>query len=226
MSQVFILGISGGSGSGKTTFAELLNSRLHESFGESVCSVLAQDSYYIDQSSRFDHDGGSVNFDHPDAIDFELLGHHLFDLKRGKSVEVPIYDFKTHSRLDQVKSFDGREIILVDGTLILSQECVRNVLDLSVFIDTPEQLRFDRRLRRDIEERGRTPEGVHKQFYSQVKPMHDLFVGPSMDHADFCASDLLGFDTLLDQMTSMLSQMLQQNRSANQSEDSNLFSPQ
>jgi len=186
MSEIrpLIVAISGGSGSGKTTFAKLLQSAL----GDHKSSILGQDSYYIDQSQNFDKDGGKVNFDHPSAIDFELMASHLQSLKKGQAVEVPIYDFKEHKRQKETITFNVKPIILVDGILILSSKVLLPHFDYKVFIDTPESLRFERRLKRDVLERGRTPEGVKAQFYNQVKPMHDEFVEPSKKSADVLVS--------------------------------------
>lgn len=177
--NIIIVGVAGGSGSGKTTFAR----RLKESLGEEHCDILAQDSYYIDQSHRFDHDGGSVNFDHPSAIDFNLLASHMSELKKRFDVNVPIYDFATHKRVDDTHEFSPKKIILIDGILLYSQDVVLKELDHKLYVDCPEDLRFERRLNRDVKERGRTPEGVKSQFFSQVKPMHDEFVEPSKDAA-------------------------------------------
>lgn len=179
MTNTTLIGIAGGSGSGKTTFAK----RLQQSFGDEYCSILAQDNYYIDQSAKFDHDGGSVNFDHPDALDFELMAEHLRLLKEGKEINVPIYDFATHSRLKQTLPLPPRKLVLIDGILIFASPEVANLFDVKIFVDCPEELRFERRLRRDVEERGRSPEGVKVQFKNQVKPMHDLFVQPSLSLA-------------------------------------------
>lgn len=177
--EVTIVGVAGGSGSGKTTFAR----RLREQIGEEECCVLGQDSYYFDQSNKFDHDGGSVNFDHPESLDFDLLAKHLAELKKGLSIDVPIYDFATHSRSSEPAVLAPKKIIFVDGILIFSQPQVVKELDIKIFIDCPEDLRFERRLNRDVNERGRTKEGVRNQFYKQVKPMHDLFVEPSKGEA-------------------------------------------
>lgn len=194
-----IIAIAGGSGSGKTTFAR----RLDQHFGQ--CSrILLQDSYYIDQSAKFDFDGGSVNFDHPSALDFDLLATHLEELKNGKTIDVPIYDFATHSRQKEVEKFDPCELVLVDGILILSQEQLLPHFDINIYVDAHEDLRFDRRLRRDVEERGRTEEGVRNQFFKQVKPMHDQFVEPSKGHAHHIV-DPENFDEMLEKMIDLLS---------------------
>jgi uridine kinase len=179
-----IIGISGGSGSGKTTLAREL---FHHFGGQPHAAILSQDSYYIDQSSRFVEDGGTeVNFDHPESIEFSLMAEHLQLLKAGQSIEVPQYDFVTHTRRPETQTLSANRIILVDGTLLLSQPLIRAELDESVFIAVDEAIRFERRLHRDVNERGRKPEGVLNQFLKQVKPMHDQFVDPSKEHAGLC----------------------------------------
>jgi uridine kinase len=190
-----LIGVAGGSGSGKTTFARALQERL----GNDRCEIVYQDNFYIDQSHRFDHDGGAVNFDHPDAIDFELLAEKLRELKSGRDVEIPIYDFATHKRKRETLSVRATPIILVDGILIFHAREVFGLFDDRVYFDTPEDLRFQRRLDRDVKERGRTPEGVHAQFFKQVKPMHDQFVEPSKARALFVVSDLDGYDVALEE---------------------------
>jgi uridine kinase len=174
-----VIAIAGGSGSGKTTFARKLVAAL----GADQVAVLSQDAYYRDQSARFDGDGGAVNFDHPGALDFPLLGQHIQALRRGEMVQIPIYDFPTHKRAAQTVALAPRPVVLVDGTLVLSQEQLLGFFDHSVFLDVPETVRFERRLRRDVNERGREPEGVRRQFERQVGPMHDQFVQPSSSNA-------------------------------------------
>lgn len=185
MSRPHIIGVAGGSGSGKTYFAKELQKML----GSDNCSILYQDNYYIDQSARFDGDGGSVNFDHPQALDFTLLARGLQTLKSGQPLHVPIYDFVTHSRKSDTLLERPKRVIIVDGILILHSHEVRSELDEAVFFDTPEDVRFQRRLHRDVHERGRTPEGVKKQFELQVRPMHDQFVEPSKRHAQTVVTD-------------------------------------
>ena len=178
--SVILVGISGGSGSGKTTFARMLNDHLNTSGGQGTSSILAQDHYYIDQSSRFKADGDpSVNFDHPSAIEFPLLSRHLEQLKQRRAIEVPVYDFVTHTRKAETTPFPPTPVVIVDGMLLLSQALIRPWLDHSIFVEAPEEIRFSRRLRRDVVERGRTPDGVERQFQAQVKPMHDEFIEPS-----------------------------------------------
>lgn len=181
----FILGVAGGSGSGKTYFAQALKNALGDQ-----ATIVYQDNFYIDQSSRFDHDGGSVNFDHPESLDLRLLAQCLSELRSGKTTHVPIYDFKTHSRLEECLIVKPTRIVIVDGILIFHPDYLRQQFDEMVFFDTPEELRFARRLERDVKERGRTPEGVEAQFLKQVKPMHDAFVEPSKAFAQTIVKDL------------------------------------
>lgn len=195
MNDVFILGVAGGSGSGKTFFAETLAKKL----GPEVAFVLYQDNYYFDQSLKFDHDGGSVNFDHPDALDFDYMASHLDDLKNGFDIEIPIYDFSTHSRLEKTKYQKAKKVVIIDGILILTQPKILELCDQTIFIETPENIRYQRRLNRDVVERGRTEAGVKAQFQAQVKPMHDLFVEPSKLNAGQVSSgtDMNAFYGLL-----------------------------
>lgn len=185
LDHTFILGVAGGSGSGKTYFAK----ELAEALGESA-TIVYQDNFYHDQSHRFDHDGGSVNFDHPDSLDLRLLADCLAELKAGHPTNIPVYDFKTHSRLKAKLFVRATKIVIVDGILIFHPDFLRAQFDEMIFFDTPESLRFERRLERDVKERGRTPEGVKAQFMNQVKPMHDEFVEPSKNFAHRIVKDL------------------------------------
>ncbi|ASD64088.1 uridine kinase [Bdellovibrio bacteriovorus] len=204
MSRPHIIGVAGGSGSGKTYFAKELQKML----GSENCSILYQDNYYIDQSARFDGDGGSVNFDHPQALDFTLLARGLQTLKMGQPLHVPIYDFVTHSRKSETLLERPKRVIIVDGILILHSQEVRAELDEAVFFDTPEDLRFQRRLHRDVHERGRTPEGVKKQFELQVRPMHDEFVEPSKRHAQTIVTDCGDYHAVLSRISQRLQNTL------------------
>lgn len=199
----YLIGVAGGSGSGKTYFVSALRKRL----GPELCDVIYQDNFYIDQSSRFDYDGGSVNFDHPDSLDFALLAEKLRDLKSRKPVEIPLYDFVTHSRKKETLTIEPRPIILIDGILIFHPPEVRSLFDELIFFDTGEDLRFSRRFERDVHERGRTPEGVRNQFYKQVKPMHDLFVEPSKVFANVTVRDIGEFDGILRSYEDRLTKM-------------------
>lgn len=194
-----IIGVAGGSGSGKTTFAR----DLAMSIGHDRVQILAQDSYYIDNSSQF-HGDGSLNFDHPKSIDWDLLLDHVQKLKNGVSVAVPIYDFATHSRKKEVVLVEPKPFIVVDGILIFYPDGLREAFDLKVFIDTNEPVRFARRLKRDITERGRTAEGVRVQYQLTVKPMHDQFVEPTKIYADHVVSGESQFQCEVDRVVKEL----------------------
>lgn len=199
-----LIGIAGGSGSGKTYFAEALLRELSRELGRESCEVVYQDNFYYDQSSRFDHDGGSVNFDHPDSIDFDSFVECLRELKKGQSTQIPTYDFATHKRCQLSQRVEARPVILIDGILIFHSAEVRSLLDDLIFVDTPEDLRFERRLERDVRERGRTADGVREQFEKQVKPMHDRFVEPSKAYAKTIVADENGFAATLQTMVNAL----------------------
>lgn len=179
-----IIGVAGGSGSGKTFFSN----SLHKKIGKLKSTIIYQDNFYYDQSAKFDHDGGSVNFDHPSSLDFKCLNQKLKTLKNNESVRIPKYDFASHSRLSETELITPKKVIIVDGTLILSSPELYNSFDLTIFIETSEEIRFKRRLVRDVTERGRTAEGVKAQFETQVKPMHDKFVEPSKRNAHYISS--------------------------------------
>ena len=193
----FILGVAGGSGSGKTFFAKSLQKILNAEKNANHCEIVYQDNFYIDQSKNFDFDGGSVNFDHPSSLDFNLLAKQISNLKSGEVAQIPVYDFVTHSRQAETLQVKPRKVIIVDGILIFHSNPVRKLFDDLIFFDTPEELRFERRLARDVQERGREPGGVKAQFYKQVKPMHDLFVEPSKVHARTVVRETGEFDQVL-----------------------------
>ncbi len=200
----YLLGVAGGSGSGKTFFARALRQQL----GANVCELVYQDNFYIDQSAKFDRDGGAVNFDHPGAIDFSLLALCLRSLRAGSRTEIPVYDFVTHSRAPSGLLVEPRPIILVDGILIFHSEEVRSLFDERVFFDTPEEIRYQRRLERDVKERGRKPEGVRAQFLGQVKPMHDQFVEPSKRFASRVVCDQGDFTVALRETCARLQKLV------------------
>jgi uridine kinase len=175
-----IIGICGGTGSGKTTVA---NSIL-ESVNASEVAFIQQDSYYRNLKDLPLDYRNAVNFDHPDALDNDLLVHHIRKLKAGGSVELPIYDFKTHTRLNETVLIEPKPIVIVEGILIYADARLLEQMDIKVFVDTPDDIRFIRRLGRDIAERGRTVESVIEQYLATVRPMHMQFVEPSKRHAD------------------------------------------
>lgn len=192
-SSVVIVAIAGGSGSGKTTFARMLQANLKEDF----CGWLGQDRYYFDLPEQL---RGKINYDHPSSLEFDLLDRHLTALRQGEDIWVPQYDFANHTRLPDWNLFSVRPIIVLDGILLLSQPELRRHFDFSFFIDTHEEIRFQRRLYRDTRERGRSPESVREQFYSQVKPMHDQFVEPSRQFANRIVSGEKSFGPVIEEI--------------------------
>ena len=175
-----IIGISGGTGSGKTTVAN----RILESVRASEVVFIQQDSYYRnlkDLPLDYRH---VANFDHPDALDNDLLVNHIRKLRAGESVELPIYDFRTHTRANETRSVEPRPIVIVEGILIFADPRLLEQLDIKVFVDTPDDIRFIRRLQRDMNERGRTLDSVIEQYVGTVRPMHIQFVEPSKRYAD------------------------------------------
>jgi uridine kinase len=175
-----VIGIAGGSGSGKTTVAQQILQRV----GPSQIAFLQHDSYYKELTGLPPAQRAEVNFDHPDSLETELLIRHIESLRDGKPVEVPIYDFSTDSRTADTFTVQPRRVILVEGILIFVKPELRKLFDVKIFVDTDSDLRFIRRLQRDITERGRTTEAVIKQYQTTVRPMHLEFVEPSKRYAD------------------------------------------
>jgi len=175
-----VIGIAGGSGSGKTTVAQAILHRV----GPERISFLQHDAYYKDLSGLPPAQRAEVNFDHPNSLENDLLVQHIQQLKRGNTVEVPIYDFSIHARTKQTFSVQSRSVVLVEGILIFAEAALRELFDIKIFVDTDADIRFIRRLQRDITERGRTVDSVIKQYLTTVRPMHLEFVEPSKRYAD------------------------------------------
>jgi uridine kinase len=174
------LGIAGGTGSGKSTVAR----KIAEGLPPDSVGVIDHDSYYRDHSDLAPEARTKLNYDHPDALDNDLLVQHLEELRAGRGVDVPIYDFKTHSRVRERRRLEPTRIIIVEGILVFVEERVRKLLDVKVFVDTDADIRVFRRIRRDIEQRGRTFQSIREQYYKTVRPMHLQFVEPSKRWAD------------------------------------------
>jgi uridine kinase len=175
-----IIGIAGGSGSGKTTVAQEILNRI----GAEHIACLPHDAYYKDLNSLPPAQKAEINFDHPNSLETELLIHHVKQLKDGKPVKLPIYDFSTHSRTEKTIPITPHRVIVVEGILIFADPDLRRLFDIKIFVDTDSDLRFIRRLQRDITERGRTPESVINQYLKTVRPMHLEFVEPSKRYTD------------------------------------------
>lgn len=179
MTPVFV-GIAGGSGSGKTWLAKALAGSL----GLENTEILDSDAYYRDLSHLPEADRVRTNFDHPDALETDLLASHLRALGKGQAVEKPVYDFATHTRTGSTRTVMPRSYILVEGVMVLALVPVAVCLDLSIFLDIPADIRFIRRLERDRSHRGRTTPQIVRQYLSQVRPMHERFVAPCRERAD------------------------------------------
>jgi uridine kinase len=203
-SSHLVIGVAGGSGSGKTTVAQTILQRV----GPDRISFLQHDSYYKDLSGLPQPQRAEVNFDHPNSLDNDMLVRHILFLREGKPVDVPIYDFSTHSRTDKTFVVQPRSVILVEGILIFTEPELRDLFDVKIFVDTDSDIRFIRRLQRDITERGRTTESVIKQYQSTVRPMHMEFVEPSKRYADIIIPEG-GFNTVaLDMVVARVETML------------------
>ncbi|HEX8493693.1 MAG TPA: uridine kinase [Pyrinomonadaceae bacterium] len=175
-----IIGICGGTGSGKTTVAN----RILESVNAQDVAFIQQDSYYRNLKDLPLDYRQAVNFDHPDALDNDLLVHHIRKLRSGGAVELPIYDFKTHTRSIETLLIEPKPIVIIEGILIFADARLLEQMDIKIFVDTPDDIRFIRRLRRDVAERGRTVDSVIEQYLNTVRPMHMQFVEPSKRYAD------------------------------------------
>lgn len=174
-----VIGVAGGSGSGKSTFTN----RIKEYFGDDVV-VLYHDNYYRRQDGVPFEQRVTVNYDHPDSLETELLVEHLKQLKEGKSIECAVYDYTKHNRSSEVIRIDPKPVILVEGILLLADPRVRDLLDIKVYVEADADERILRRISRDVEERGRDLNGIIKQYLTTVKPMHYLYVEPTRSKAD------------------------------------------
>jgi len=174
------IGVAGGTGSGKSTVAR----NILQLAGEDQVAYLCHDSYYFDHSALSAEERSRVNYDHPRSLDNELFCEHIRALQKGVPVDAPIYDFKSHARLPEVRRVNPRRVLLVEGILIFASPEIRRLLDIRVFVDTDADIRFIRRLSRDIHDRGRSPQSVIDQYLATVRPMHMEFVEPSKKHAN------------------------------------------
>jgi uridine kinase len=200
-----IIGICGGTGSGKTTIAR----RVVESVGAGNVVLVEQDSYYRNLADMPLDERHQANFDHPDSIDSDMLVNHLIRLKQNLTVEMPLYDFVTHTRSDKIEVIEPKPVVIVEGILIFAEPRVLDLLDVRVFVDTPDDIRLMRRLRRDITERGRTFERTLDQYARTIRPMHFEFVEPSKRHADIIIPEGSNTGITVEFLCSMVREKLQ-----------------
>jgi uridine kinase len=175
-----VIGVAGGTASGKTTVVQ----RIVESLGDSEVTVLEHDRYYCDRGDLRLEERAALNYDHPDALETDLMVRHVKDLRAGRAIEAPVYDFTLHARKAVTSTIRPRRAIIIEGILIFADQALRDLMDIKVFVDTDADTRFIRRLQRDVAERGRTMESVIDQYLNTVKPMHFEFVEPTKRYAD------------------------------------------
>lgn len=203
--QAVIIGIAGGSASGKTSIAH----QLYDYFkGHHKLKIMKQDDYYKDQSHLVFEDRLKTNYDHPFAFDTDLLVEHLKKLKNKESIQKPTYDYTLHTRSDVTEIIEGRDVIILEGIFVLAEEAVRDICDILVYVDTDSDIRFIRRLKRDIEERGRSLDSVCHQYLNTVRPMHEQFIEPSKKFAHIIipegGSNIVAIDLLLTKIKSIV----------------------
>ena len=199
-----IIGICGGTGSGKTTIARAIV----DAVGSENVVLVEQDSYYRNLADMPLDDRHHANFDHPDAIDSDMLVNHVKRLKLGQPIDIPIYDMVTHTRSDRVEVIEPRPVVIVEGILIFAEPRILELLDVRVFVDTPDDIRLIRRLRRDINERGRTFERTLDQYEKTIRPMHFEFVEPSKRFADVIIPEGGQTDTSIQMLCSLVRERL------------------
>ncbi|MFC0188072.1 uridine kinase [Fictibacillus aquaticus] len=175
-----VIGVAGGSGSGKTTVAK----EIYRQFADQSILIIEQDSYYKDQSEKSMEERLNTNYDHPLAFDNDLLIEHINELQQYHAIEKPVYDYTAHTRSDKIIPVDAKDVIILEGILILEDERLRDLMDIKVFVDTDADVRIIRRLVRDMRDRGRTLDSVIDQYISVVRPMHNQFIEPTKRYAD------------------------------------------
>lgn len=195
-----IIGIAGGTGSGKTTIVRALINVL----GKERVAYVQQDSYYKDRSNIPLRDRENINYDHPDALESSLLAYHLQKLRNGFPIEKPIYEFKTHTRHTETERVCSKEVVLVEGILIFVNKRLRDLMDIKVFVDIDADIRFIRRLKRDISERDRTVDSVINQYLNRIRPMYLKFVEPSKKHADIVIPGVGCSKSAIEKLSSMI----------------------
>jgi uridine kinase len=180
MDSPVVIGIAGGSGSGKTTVLQ----QIIREFGSDPIAILDHDAYYHDLSHLAPEKRAQFNFDHPDALETDLMREHLDRLVQGEAVEKPVYDFTTHTRKDETETVEPRPVIIIEGILVLAESILEERMDIKIYVDAADDIRLMRRIRRDMQERDRSIEGILRQYERTVRPMHLEFVEPSKREAD------------------------------------------
>ena len=202
--EVMVIGVAGGTGSGKTTITK----RLMDELGDNI-SVVYHDNYYKRHDEMTYDERAKLNYDHPDAFDTDLMIEHIRQLKEGKAVDCPIYDFTVHNRSNETVKIRPSKVILVEGILIFQNIELVNLLDIKIFVDTDADVRIIRRILRDVKKRGRTLESVTSQYLTTVKPMHEQFVEPSKRNADIVVLEgghnLVALEMILERIRSHIS---------------------
>lgn len=206
LKQPILIGIAGGSASGKTSIAKMLYDEFEKT--NSVI-IIREDDYYKDQTNMAFEDRVKTNYDHPFAFDHDLMETQLKELIAGKTIEKPTYDFTVHNRSDVIEVVDPREVIIVEGLFVLEEKCIRDLLDIKIYVDTPYDVRFIRRMTRDIKERARQLDNIIDQWLTTVRVMHEEFVEPSKKYANIIipegVSNNVAIDLLITKINSILS---------------------
>ena len=199
MDDILVIGIAGGSGSGKTT----LMKNIVERFGD-VVTVVSHDNYYKRHDEMTYEERCLINYDEPAAFENELMARHLNALRRGESVECPVYDYTVHNRSNETIVIEPKQVIIVEGILIFADEALRELMDICIFVDTDADIRLCRRIKRDVNKRGRTLESVLSQYQQTVKPMHEKYVEPSKKHANLVVPEggknFVALDMIIDRI--------------------------
>ena len=207
--KVFLIGIAGGSGSGKTTFAK----KVMKNINSANCSLLHMDSYYLPIQPKSNYtSAGKANFDHPDAFDWSLLRHHLGELKQGLPIKCPIYDFAASTRTEEYEKVGPCKVVLFEGIFALYDQEIRDMLDIKSYLHVDSDIRFTRRLHRDVKERGRSLESVIAQYYDTVRPMYQKYLDPQKQFADFTVGEET--DVAATILAARISQLLETNLSS------------
>ena len=205
MREILVIGIAGGSGSGKTT----LMKNLVERFGEAV-TVVSHDNYYKRHDDMTYEQRCLINYDEPDAFETDLMARHLDLLKQGQAIDCPVYDYTVHNRSDEVLRIEPRPVIIVEGILIFADAALRELMDIRIFVDTDADVRLCRRIKRDVNKRGRTIESVLNQYQQTVKPMHEKYVEPSKKYANLIVPEggknFVALDMIIDRIQRHLNQ--------------------